>query len=471
MTPSTWRWLRSFQARSMGASIAVCLLVWAGWSAWTFWEAGRSRSAMFDEGLRYTARLIVKSFPKTLVDQGVSSNFDLADGNNDPLEELNFQVWTHDRRLIGRTATTPEQPLNPAFTPGFSSTQIAGRTWRVYSQSDADSSIQVQVAENIEQRRSFAAMAAQLGLVNVLVLALPMVLGLWAAGLWTARPLLRLRNSVQQRSPTDTTALSADGLPQEVVPLVQAFNHMLVRATQAREAQQRFVADAAHELRTPLAALRVQAQVALRMRDEDERDAALQRLVQGIDRSTRVAEQLLELARVESLQADSDAVPLGATQLRQVVWEAIESTRRLAARRGVQVRCEVGDITVQSHHTLLSIALRNLLDNAIRYTDAGSEVQLLCQLRDGVLRLLVLDQGPGIAPAEQASAMQAFVRLGGGDEGGSGLGLSIVQRVCSLLRIRLKLAPRDGAPGLMVSLELRVVAAGSTPDRVGLLGK
>jgi signal transduction histidine kinase len=444
-------WWDSFQSRTLFAALATTLLLWLGWSLFTLWEAGRERSAYFDNGLKGTAQIIITSFPKALVEQRLTSNFRLAEGT--ATEEFNFQIWTRDRRLVSRTDSTPEQPLNPTFQTGLHTQRIGDKVWRSYSLNDADGDVHVQVGQHLAQRRSEAGTAAVEGLIDLGWLLLALVPGLVAACLWAAQPLRLLRASVAARAPTDARPLPLAGLPAEVRPLVATFNDTLARAEQARLAQQRFVADAAHELRTPLAALRLQAQLAQRARSAEERDQALARLQTGIDRSTRVAEQLLELARMDGLGAPAVA----AVGLLGLGLELADASAALAARRQQRLQLDLPDAQVQSNAALLHSALRNLIDNALRYGASGGTVRLGAARQDGGWQLWVQDDGPGLSPEQRERALQPFVRLHEGDETGSGLGLAIVQRIAALLGGELRL--EDAQPGLRVRLLLPQGAA------------
>ena len=443
-------WLRSFQARSVAATLLTCLLVWGGWSAWMWWEATREFSRRYDEQLQLTAELVLQALPRSLLLHADPTNFDVVKRGPapGPADVFNYQAWSRDRRLLSRSSTTPAEPLNPRFDTGASTNRIQGVAWRVYSMTDTEGEIHVQVGLSMDQRRAGVALVMREGLMDVLLLLLLITLSLIAAGMWTARPLRRLRDSVAQRHPDDHAALSAAGLPSEAVPLVNAFNEMLQRAAQAREAQRRFVGDAAHELRTPLAALRVQAQVAMRTRNVVQRDAALARLVEGIDRTSRVTEQLLDLARMDSLQAEAVSARDEPVNLAALVARTVDGSRSLAERRRIHVCTQVEPLCVSGDSELLGIALRNVLDNALRYSPPDAGVDVVATQQASAVQLSVIDGGPGLSPEQRQHALQAFVRLGNGDEYGSGLGLSIVQRVSKLLNIGFELLDAPSGCGL-----------------------
>jgi two-component system, OmpR family, sensor histidine kinase QseC len=444
------RWWDSFRGRAVASVVSAFVLLSLGSLAYEFWQAGSEKSELFDKELRANAAIIIKSMPTSVIDQSASAHFKLTGSVDVP--EFNFQIWTRDRRLVSRTETAPTEPMNPSFEPGFRSHTVDGQTWRSYSLNDDTNTIQVQMGEHLEQRRSLVRQLAAEDLFGLVTALTALCLPLIAALLWTARPLKRLRDEVEARAAQDASALRSEGMPSEVQPLILAFNSLLARAEAARMAQQRFVADAAHELRTPLAALRLQAQVALRAQPGADQQLALERIQQGIDRSTRVAEQLLELARMDSLDP---AIPRQAVALAALGEDLLADSFSLAARRSLVLRAALPDAQVMSHSALLHTAMRNLLDNALRYSPPGSVVTLSAeQLEGGNWCLSVQDAGPGMSEQECERALQPFVRLHAGDEMGSGLGLAIVQRVALLLGARLQLMPADPPPGLKVRLEL-----------------
>jgi signal transduction histidine kinase len=444
------RWWDSFRGRAVASVVGAFVLLSLGSLAYEFWQAGSEKSELFDKELRATAAIIIKSMPVGLADKSPSANFKATSSVDVP--EFNFQVWTRDRRLVSRTETAPTEPMNPSFEPGFRSHTIDGQTWRSYSLNDDTNAIQVQMGEHLEQRRSLVRQLAAEDLFGLGTALTALCLPLIAALLWTARPLKRLRDEVEARAAQDASALRLEGMPSEVQPLILAFNSLLARAEAARVAQQRFVADAAHELRTPFAALRLQAQVAMRTEPRADQQLALERLQQGIDRSTRVAEQLLELARMDSL---GPAIPRQAVVLAALGEDLLADSASLAARRGLVLRAALPDAQVMTHPALLHTAMRNLLDNALRYSPPGSVVALGAeQLEGDSWCLFVQDAGPGMNAQECERALQPFVRLHEGDELGSGLGLAIVHRVALLLGARLQLVPADPSPGLRVMLQL-----------------
>jgi len=227
----------------------------------------------------------------------------------------------------------------------------------------------------------------------------------------------------------DLTALSTTGLPAEIAPLVDEFNGLLARLAAAWQALGNFTADAAHELRSPLAALRLQLQSLQRARADEDRELATHRLLAGVDRATRLVEQLLALARHDGTAGGQDFAPVDLAQL------ARRATRDAQADANVRhIRLEgPGDaaaVTVPGQADALTVLLRNLIDNALRHVPDGGTVRVTARMADGgAAELVVEDSGPGIPPEERQRVLDRFYRVPGAPGHGSGLGLAIVQAV------------------------------------------
>jgi signal transduction histidine kinase len=232
--------------------------------------------------------------------------------------------------------------------------------------------------------------------------------------------------------------------------LIAALNALFDRLRTSLEQERRFTADAAHELRTPLAAVKTQAQVALGATGEDERSRALGNVVAGTDRATRLVEQLLVLARLDPQKV----LPHGQTvDLHELARQGVAELAPAAAAKGVEVSLAAGDAApVAGDAVLLAVLLRNLLDNAVRYTPAGGEVEVSVRRTTGGVSLAVVDNGPGIPEAERGRVFERFHRVLGSGEEGSGLGLSIVRRIADLHRASVSLDAGPGGRGLRVEV-------------------
>lgn len=316
----------------------------------------------------------------------------------------------------------------------------------------------IQIAETMESRQAFMRSLVLQSLArDLLLVAAASVLLVLAVG-WALRPLARLRSEVQARPPSDLRPISARGIPLDVQPLVEAINHHVARIRQQAEARRRFVDDASHQLRTPLATLATQVGYALRETDPAAQREALGAIKSQLDEAVRQTNQMLALARADSadvLNAEAEAVDLaelGQSLVRRWWNEARE--------RGVDLGFEAapalqpGAACAWAQPGLLREAVSNLLHNAIRYTPRGSQVTLRVDAGEAEVTIAVVDNGLGMPPAELARAGERFFRGSGTQQPGSGLGLAIVKSIAERFGGSLRLVPADSGGGLNAQIAL-----------------
>jgi two-component system sensor histidine kinase TctE len=307
------------------------------------------------------------------------------------------------------------------------------------------------VAESIDSRSAFSRALLLQSFSRDLMLIVIGALLLAGVVAWALAPLQRLRNEVRSRQPQDLTPITATDIPADVVPLVEAINHHLQRNRSLQQAQRRFVDDASHQLRTPLATLSTQVGYALREADPTRVHDALRALKLQLDDTVRRTNQMLALARTDSVEAGLAPVELNALAetLTRRCWTA-------ARERRIDLGFEAaaGDITVQAHEGLLGEALGNLLNNALTYTPPGGHVTV-STARDGDAAVLaVLDDGPGIPAAERTRAGERFFRASNATAPGCGLGLAIVRSVAQRLGGRLQVGEGPHGQGCRVEIRL-----------------
>lgn len=370
-------------------------------------------------------------------------------------EELIIQIWRADGSMLYRSPSA--RLLPPQAVIGFSSVHAGGEDWRVYALQTPSQVIQIAQAERARRR-----MAGQLALRAVLPVALLapvlMLIVWWVVGHALA-PVQRLRRQLAARGAADLAPLPTEDLPAEVQPLVAEMNALLARLSAAWQQLADFTADAAHELRTPIAAIRMQAQVAQGATQDEERRAALDATIAGCDRATRLVDQLLQLARLEADAVDTQPaagrdIP---TDLTAVAARLVRELSDAARARGQQIRleCPPRPVDVPMSAALTAVLLRNLLDNALRYGPDGGTVavQLLpAQATHGV-RLCVEDAGPGLSDADLARLGERFFRVLGSGQSGSGLGWSIVRRLARLHALQLHIDRSPALGGLRVTVD------------------
>jgi two-component system OmpR family sensor kinase len=408
----------------------------------TYWRARDEANALFDHQLQeMVASLTDAPFAAAATGPGSAASADA----------LVVQIW--DRNGVQLYLSQPQRELPQHAQLGFTNLHTEAGDWRVFS-ALAGGQV-VQVAQPMRARRELAASMALRTIVPLLA-AMP-VLGLliWFIIARGLQPLERVAAAVSRRSSTQLEPLAERDLPREVQPLVRALNDLLQRLGQTLAAQRTFIADAAHELRTPLTAVHLQAQLAERAATDAERRKALADLKSGLERATRLSEQLLTLARAEPGVESAERAPQ-VVDLAGLATEVIEELAPLAAHRGIDLGLsEAGTALVRGDRDALRTLLSNLVDNAVRYTPPGGRVDVTTGPEGEHSALVVRDNGPGIAPAEHGRVFDRFYRgapVGDAGVRGSGLGLAIVKRIADRYGARIELGPGIGGAGLGVNV-------------------
>lgn len=367
-------------------------------------------------------------------------------GEPEAEEGLVLQIW--DRNGLQLYFSHPASKLPQRAELGFSTVETPRGNWRVYSALEQNNV--VQVAQPMSVRQNLAAGMALRALVPLLVLLPLLGLLIWITVGRGLRPLDRMASALGRRTPDSLTALPREGVPVEILPLVQALNDLLARLARALESQKAFVADAAHELRTPLTAVQLQIQLAERANTEEERKAAFTQLKQGQLRAAHLVQQLLTLARQEPGVA---AQPHSGVDLAEVAHLVVSELAPLAAERNIDLGIsEEQRAVVSGDLEALRVMLGNVVDNAIRYTPRGGTVDVAVQLRNANAVLEVSDTGPGIPDQDRERVFDRFYRREINHASGSGLGLAIVKNIADRHRAGIVLENRAPAPGLRVTI-------------------
>lgn len=365
---------------------------------------------------------------------------------------LRFQIWHADGGLLMRSNNAPEVPITD--TDGFSETKDDDGRWRHFSQWNDDHSLQIQVSESHRVRDELIGQIAWRLLMPALI-GLP-IIGLWV-WLVTRKGFASLDGMARQiasRDPQQLQPVTPSTAPAEIKPLLDALNGLFLRVEHTLEAERRFTADAAHELRTPLAALLAQVQVALRARDAEERDRSLDQLQSGLTRASHLVDQMLQLARLDPESGLPDPQPVDLALLAESV----------CADLGPQILSKNLDFdldaapacVVTGQADWLRVMIRNLVDNAVRYTPAGGLVRVAVSRGDDGCLFSVSDSGPGIPAEARDLVLRRFHRLDQGNQPGSGLGLAIVARIAELHGALFRLDASDITKGLFVGVQFPI---------------
>lgn len=431
----------SLKQRLLLLVLGVVMLVWIGAAAFTYYDAHHELNEVLDAHLAQASTLLVAQSAHELDDN---------EDEHAPLlhkysRQVAFQVWEDGDELKLHSANAPAVPLGKN-EQGFSNTIIDGQQWRVFSTWDRSGELLIHVAEHADMRDELASEITG-NLLLPLLLTLPLLaMLLWWVVTASLRPLVSLTQAVASRQPDNLAPLEVVA-PREVMPLIERLNHLFARTGKLIENERRFTADAAHELRTPMAAIKAQVQVAQGATDKAGRNRALDNAIQGCNRATHLITQLLTLARLESV----DTANLQACPLRALAAEVMAELAPKALESGIRLELLDGeDISVQGLPALLQVMLRNLLDNAVRYTPVGTLVQVDITRQAGKPCIRIRDNGPGLPAEELAKITQRFYRPLGTSASGSGLGLSIVQRIAEIHQAELQIAAATEGQGLSV---------------------
>ncbi|KTT23717.1 ATP-binding protein [Pseudacidovorax intermedius] len=436
------RWpgvMHSLRARLLVFLLAAIVLAGGIQALVTYRTVLREADAIFDYHMQQMALSLRAGLPPSAAVSGL--------GPSDQNFEFVVQVWTQDGQRIFESA---DEALLPQLAVlGFAEVNARGTTYRVLSMQARG--LVIQVAQDMAARRQMAGGLALRTVAPIALMAPLLMLVVWWVVSGSLAPVARVRSQVASRQPDDLSPVGEEGLPEEVRPLVAELNLLFDRVRRAFDAQKHFVADAAHELRSPLAALKLQVQLLRRAGDPAAHEQAVQRLAAGIDRATRLVEQLLTLARNEAhAAAGGTAAPVDLAMLaREAVADAVAAAETKHIDLGL---ARADAVSVEGHIDALRILLRNLVDNAVKYTPQNGRVDVTVQQAQegGGVLLVVEDSGPGLEEADRLRVWDRFFRAADASAPGSGLGLAIVRSVAELHGAELQLDRSATLGGLRV---------------------
>ncbi|MYN24937.1 ATP-binding protein [Duganella levis] len=369
------------------------------------------------------------------------------EGSHDPEEAFVLQVWNSSGALDMASAGGLA-PLPRFDVQGYQDVIWKDATWRLYGQEVGGR--YVQVAQPQAARDQLARRMAWRAGRPLLAIALIFALLVLAVVGRALRPLYRLADAVGDQSATALRPIDAAGMAPDLRPVVIALNGLMSKFEEAMAAQRTFVADAAHELRSPLTALKLQLQLAERAGTATERAQALAKLHERLDRASHLVQQLLSLARHESEQGVAQLQPVDVGAL---LASVVADHSALADSRDIDLGVEESaPLVLQAEREGLRVLLNNLVDNALRYTQRGGRVDLLTGVEQGKPFLRVRDNGPGVAPEHRARLFDRFFRPDGNEVWGCGLGLSIVRNIANHHQADIRLDDGEHGKGLSVTV-------------------
>lgn len=445
----------SLRTRLVAGIVALLSGLWALAAVWFFLDLRSELRDVLDARLAASARMV----------QGLIERGDLrlppptaqpaAPSAASPLPalpaDLSCQLWTRQGRLITASRGAPAVAAG-AIPDGYSNRTVAGESWRVYALTDAASGVRILTSERRGLRIALVRDLATAVSAPFLLVLPAMVFLVWLVVRRALGPLERLRRSIQARAPEALEAIPDRDIPPEVGPLVAAINGLFSRLSGVLERERRFTGDAAHELRTPLAGIKTQLQIA-RAAEGPIRERALAQAEAGLDRMSRLVDQMLLLSRLEA-QPPSGSEPPACDPVGEA-RAVFQELQNAAGQRGITLTLagEPGAAAALPP-SMLHAVLRNLVENAIRHAAEGGQVTVEVERGPAEVEVRVIDDGPGIPPQELSQVTRRFYRAASTDGPGTGLGLAIVAAIAQRYGLGLSLENRREATGLIARLQI-----------------
>jgi two-component system sensor histidine kinase QseC len=370
--------------------------------------------------------------------------------------EVGFQAYAADGRLLAATANLATLPPPPADERGFSELSLQDQTWRIFTLKNR-AGLVIRIGERSDNRQAITrALVMEHTLPLLIGLPLLALLASWAVGRGL-RPLERLTEQLSRRMPGSRQPVAVEDTPREITPLVLTLNQQIERLEDTIEREHRFAGDVAHELRTPLAATMIHLESAQIAGTPEEVDAMLQSAQLGLARLARRIEQILALARLESGAASEQRARI---ELIALSTEVIEELAALIAEKDIALSLthDVDEVWVAGHEVALTAMFRNLIENALRYSDYGGQVDVSIQREADAVIIAISDDGPGIPPERREAVFERFHREVESESRGYGLGLSIVQRAIQLHQAAIELLASPFGNGLQVRIRMQAAS-------------
>jgi two-component system sensor histidine kinase QseC len=464
LTEPLKKYLSSIKRRTLAAVLSLLMVTGLTSIVISYYTANHEVEELFDARLAQQARLLmtvnrdigaqpqntepVYLYQNVIADQEEASSITIG---HDYESKVFFQVWRNDQLLFASDAVQLIQQSTEEN--GFGFAQSENYLWRTFtlSSTSAGEILKTRVAEREDVRSELVSEIVLQSLLPELVSWLLVIFSVWLGIGVGLRPLRKMAQSIRNINPTELQPIEEGNLPEELLPIRQAINRLLVEIDQVMEREKRWIADAAHELRTPLAVLKLHAQNAEDAANEQERQQSLQQLQQGVERATRVVSQLLVLARLEHENKLSEPQPL---DLIKTTRSLIADMLPLAWQKKLDIQLQVDEqerllYPIEQSH--LEILVQNLLSNAIKFSRTSSNIEVQWQKINSTLELTVIDHGCGIEAQQRERLSERFYHYG--ESSGAGLGLSIVQTLLEHYRGELRYLDTEGG-GLTVRAEL-----------------
>ena len=426
-------------------------------SAWLYQAAVRQVDQMFDDALDHTAHAVlavVRNEASELTETSEGVGFELAVIDKSDQNDILYQVRGPNGVMVYRSHGAPVKPLAGPHDRGFSIAHIDGQDFRVFSLATELDAATIHVAQPMARRIEWM----RASVLPLLVPGVALMIALVLVVAWTVRkvtrPLVRYAGALDDLVVETDTSVDGTGLPMELQPVSRAIDRLLAKVHESLVHERTLTADAAHELRNPLAAMRLQAQIARRSKQRAETNRALTELLTATDRAARMVDSILALARLDARTGVS--IGDGDVQIGNLVQMIVSEFTATAELRGIRITTSINECNVLGDEDALAIALRNLLNNALRF--ARTSVVVNATHGQERVTVTVRDDGPGFSEESKRRAFHRFFRglEVGRTSDGAGLGLALVLRVAQLHEGSVELVPGiEGGAGVAIHLPLR----------------
>ena len=454
---------RSLRKRLLITLLSAMTVAWTIVAITSYRDMRHKISDLFDAQLAQSAHVLLgisaHEVPEQMIYEGgahvTDEGLHASGAAYQFAKKIAYQIWIDPDLLAIRSQSSPTYRLSQRSV-GFGDTRIDDFLWRVYAVRHPVLPITIYTGERHDIRAELTKNIALRMMIPLLVTLPLLALLIWFSVSQALKPLGRVTDELGRRTLANLKPISMAPIPKEIKPLVSSMNKLFGRLEQAFRNERRFTANASHELRTPLAGLKTHAEIALRSADPDIQKKALAQIIEGVNRASHLVEQLLALAR---LDPEIDTTKLDReVDLLDTLREVIVDLSPCAFDKRIAITLDDRDrAVVRGDKDMLSIMLRNLIDNAIRYTPQDGRVELEIEQNNGCTELTISDSGPGIPEKSRARAFERFYREVRKQAPGVGLGLSIVKRIAELHEAQISLdSSKFGG------LEVRLVFSTST---------
>lgn len=392
----------------------------------------------------------INQMPNFFVNMHYSPNKQLSNLNT-LMNSIQFQVWNKDDELLLYSYLAPKINLSN-YKNGFDMIWHNGQPWRIFNINDDKKDISIVVMQRHDFRVTLEKKITE-DSITIMIIIYPFLgLLIWLIVGRGLQSITATTSEIKSRGQHKLTPIAVDNVPKEIMPLITELNTLFKSLSNTLFREKRFAANAAHELRTPLAAISAQAQVIRTSKNITTKEEAVKKLIIGVDRCTHVVQQLLTLSR---MNPEATALQHKVVNIASIVRQSIAEITPMALKKNISIEliCEDKKYLIKGNEVAIDILIRNLVDNAIKYINEGDNIRVIIQKDRQHTILKIFDNGPGVEKKLEARIFERFYRVVGNKASGSGLGLSIVKQITAAHKAKIKIIPnKENETGLKIAI-------------------